>query len=114
MGKNYETLHHYLGYKISRFCQADSCDICSDFYSDCMNSEVSDSGSLVAVTNSLINTLVLEERVKASFREPVLSVNEKPTERRINCYQSVQSTVKFRKYTTKKRFSFCASSLQQV
>lgn len=89
---------------------ADSCHICSDFYSDWRNSRVS--GSLVAVTNGLISNWVLEQRLKIHFREPVLSVNGKANGK--NCYQSVQSTVKFRKYTTKEHFSFCASSPLQV
>lgn len=55
--------------------------VCSVSYSDCINSEVSVSGSLVAVTNGLINTSVLEERANASSRELVLGINEKPKEK---------------------------------
>lgn len=59
--------------------------ICSVSYSDCINTEVSVSGSLAAVTNGLINALVTKKRANASLRDLVLGVNEKPKGKKTRC-----------------------------
>lgn len=91
--------------------------ICSVSYSDCINSEVLVSGSLLPwqmASSTLrcsrsVRTQVLENWCLALMRS-----QRKNCLWWINCCQSVQSTVKFRKCATKERFSFCASSMQQV